>query len=258
MKKILTLAAMFAAVMMSFSACNPDDTKPEQKPDTEQGGGNEGGENNDGGENQEPEYVSPVTIDGNFNDWAALDPSMVAVANCDPEATLAALKVLKVYADEHFINVYFKFDPDIVDSEDAPFHLYLDADNSAETGGYGDEFAEAVTEWSFEGHVMEAGDFCSYDPGLFPWLGEVGADGWEWPDSGIMEGGLATGAGAGDEYEFAIIREMLGETVTFADVIGVGVDIQDPGWSSIGILPNAAVTDDNTSGKAPLLRVTVY
>jgi hypothetical protein len=105
---------------------------------------------------------------------------------------------------------------------------------------------------------MEAGDFCSYDPGLFPWLGEVGADGWEWPDSGIMEGGLASGNGSGDEYELAISREMLGETVSFASVIGIGVDIQDSGWSSIGILPNDAVTDANTSGKAPLLRVTVY
>ena len=257
MKKILTLAAIFAAVMMSFSACNPDDTKPEQKPETEQGGENEGGENTGGEENQEPDYVSPVTIDGNFDDWAAIDASKVAVANCDPEALMTALKVLKVYADEFYVNVYFKFDPDIVDSESAPFHVYLDADNSAETGGYGDEFAEAVSEWSFEGHVMEAGDFCSYDPGLYPWSGEVGADGWEWIDN-IMEGGLATGAGAGDEYEFAINREMLGETVTFAEVFGVGVDIQDPGWSSIGILPNAAVTEENTSGEAPLLRVTVY
>ena len=62
MKKIMTLAAMFAAVMMSFSACNPDDTKPQDKPGTEQGG-----ENEDEG-NQEEEATAAISIDGDFAD----------------------------------------------------------------------------------------------------------------------------------------------------------------------------------------------
>ena len=35
MKKFMTLAAIFAAVMMGVSSCNPDDTKPVDKPSTE-------------------------------------------------------------------------------------------------------------------------------------------------------------------------------------------------------------------------------
>lgn len=258
MKKLLTFAAIFAAFMMGFSACTPED-QPSDNPGTEQTPGDEtpGDETPDQTPGDSDEYESPIVIDGKFDDWAAMDPAKVAVAECHPEAVLGGLKVLKVYADEFFVNVYIKMDMDFIEPESTPFHVYLDADNSAETGGYGDEFAEAVSEWSFEGHIMDGGVFCSYDPGLYPWSGEVGADGWEWIDN-IMEGGLATGDGANDEYEFAISREMLGETVTFAEVFGIGVDIQDSGWESVGILPNDAVTESNTGGKAPLLRVTVY
>ena len=41
MKKFMTLAAIFAAVMMGISSCNPDDTKPVDKPNTETPGTND-------------------------------------------------------------------------------------------------------------------------------------------------------------------------------------------------------------------------
>ena len=41
MKKFMTLAAIFAALMMGISSCNPDDTKPVDKPNTETPGTND-------------------------------------------------------------------------------------------------------------------------------------------------------------------------------------------------------------------------
>ena len=116
MKKIMTLAAMFAAVAMTFSACNK-----EQKPDN---GGNEGGNNTeqtcpDCGENPcvcEPEYEAPITIDGDFSDWDSVN---AAVAYCDPEAKYTALSTFKCYADDVYVFVYFEF------VEDEIGHMFL-------------------------------------------------------------------------------------------------------------------------------------
>ena len=253
MKKFMTLAAIFAAAMMSFTAC--EETKPDN-------GGTTTDENlcPDCGKDPcecEEEYASPITIDGDFADWDALDASKVAVATCAAEPKYSALKTVKVYADAVYVNVYFEFvEDEITDTEWVPFHVYLDADNSDTTGGYGDQWTEPHSEWNMEGAVMDAGAFCSYDPGLYPWEGGVGESGWLWGESVLSSGsGIGTGAGSGNKYEFSLLREML-MGVELADTFGVGFDIQQD-WNSVGVLPNANVTDDNPSGLAPLLRVNV-
>jgi len=240
MKKIMTLAAIFAAVMMGISSCNPDDTKPEQKPDTEQST-----------DQPTDEPAAVITIDGDFADWDALTD--VATATCDPEANLTALKTLKAYADADAVYVYVEFvDEEIVDRAWTPLHVYLNADGSAETGGYGDEFAEATCEWSLEGAIFAEGAFCSYNPGLYPWEGEVGANGWSWGES--LYADFAEGAGKDNKYELKITKENC-EDIVWAETFGLGVDIQQS-WESVGILPNAACTDDNAAGLAALLSVT--
>ena len=67
MKKFMTLAAMFAAVMMGVSSCNPDDTKPVDKPSTEQPGntdteqpGNTDTEEPGNTDTEEPEVQEPA------------------------------------------------------------------------------------------------------------------------------------------------------------------------------------------------------
>jgi len=263
MKKIMTLAAIFAAVMMGISSCNPDDTKPEQKPDTEQpdqtpDGGEEtpdgGEETPDGGEDTPDggdEATAAITIDGDFADWDALTD--VATATCDPEAGWTALKVLKAYADASAVYIYIEYvDEEIADRAWTPVHVYLDADGSAETGGYGDQYAEATCEWCLEGAIHSEDAFCSYDGGLYPWTGEVGANGWAWGDS--LYSGFTSGAGKDNKYELVITKELC-EDIEWAETFGLGVDIQQS-WESVGVLPNAACTDDNSAGLAPLLRVT--
>ena len=251
MKKIMTLAAMFAAVMMSFSACNPDDTKPQDKPGTEQGGNEDGGE--DGGED---EYASPITIDGEFADWDALDATKVAVATNAPDAVKGGLKTVKVYADAMFINVYFEYDPEFVaDLESVPFHVYFNSDNSANDPTSEDQWSNSGDiDYMCEGWVYEGGANCTYDPSLSAAGYTPDAYGWEWVDVLPAGSAISTGAGNGTKYEFAFTLEMM-DMVEFADTFGIGFDIQQ-NWDSVGILPNAAVTESNLSGKAPLLRVT--
>ena len=111
MKKILTFLAMTASILMVSVSCHKNDDEDED----------EGGE--------EPEYVAPIKVDGDFSDWAKLPAANVAEAKCDPEATKTALKLVKVYADAVYVFVYFEWDKDQIthepDVEHVPFHCYI-------------------------------------------------------------------------------------------------------------------------------------
>ena len=239
MKKILTFLAMTASILMVSVSCNKNN-----------------GDEDDPDGPDEPEYVAPITIDGEFADWAKLPSANVAEAKCDPEATKTALKVIKVYADPVYVFVYFEWDKDQIthepDVEHVPFHCYINTDGDASTGGYGDEFSDACSELLFEGFVYPDGaKVGSYEPGVFEWTGDVNGTGWSWNDLGEFNG-LCAGAGIEGKYEFQIARELMPKKL--ADNFSIGFDIQQ-GWESVGVLPNTHVTDDNPGGLAPSLQV---
>ena len=241
MKKVLLL---MATAMFLFAACDKtpkDDPKPKPDPDPD----------------PTPTYVAPITIDGAFADWATLDASKVAVTKCCSEPYRGALKVAKVYADENYVFIYIEFDEAAVSwnsEEYVPFHIYLNGDGDTATGGFGDQFSDACVDILLEGFLTDGVNFASYNPGAFKWTGEANGSGWNW-DEVLAEGaGLCSGAGSGNAYEIQLIREMYPDGV-LADNFSIGFDIQQS-WSSVGILPNADVTEDNVSGKAPMLNVT--
>lgn len=239
MKKILTFLAMTASILMVSVSCNKNNGDDDE---------------DDGGD--EPEYVAPIKVDGDFSDWAKLPSANVAEAKCDPEATKTALKVVKVYADPVYVFVYFEWDKDQIthepDVEHVPFHCYINTDGDASTGGYGDEFSDACSELLFEGFVYPDGaKVGSYEPGVHEWTGEPNGTGWEWNDLGEFNG-LCAGAGIEGKYEFQIARELMPKKL--ADNFSIGFDIQQ-GWESVGVLPNTHVTDDNPGGLAPSLQV---
>ena len=243
MKKILAIMATAAAILAVVS-CNKDNKKDKNKDD------------------EETEYVAPITIDGDFSDWAKLDANKVATAKTDPNATKTALKLVKVYADEVFVFVYLEWDKDQIsfekDVEHVPFHMYINGDGLATTGGYADQFTDACSDLLLEGFLFDGNGWAGYDPGAYKWIGETNGTGWGWEpeeDHVLAAGsGLCSGAGIEGKYEICLVRELypLGK---LADTFSVGFDIQQ-NWDSVGILPNAAVTDDNTSGHAPSLQVT--
>ena len=211
-----------------------------------------------------------IAIDGQFSDWELIDASKISVATCDPDTRYTALKTVKVYADAKYINVYFEFEGDeINDRSWVPFHVFLDSDNNSSTGGYY-QWSDCCSDHMLESCILCDGDFYSYDPSVFKWWGPDGDGGWEWTDPNIGhsaddnygaligEGsGVARGAGSGNRYELAIKIDMLeGVGINLADTFGIGVDIQQS-WSSVGVLPNAACTDDNPYGTAPMLKVNI-
>jgi hypothetical protein len=241
MKRILSFLAMTAMILAV--SCNKDDNGGKDKKD-------KGGKDS---------YEQPIKIDGNFDDWAKLDATKIATAKCEADATKTALKLVKVYADAVFVFVYFEWDKDQIsfekDVEHVPFHIYINGDGNSATGGFGDQWSDACSDTCFEGFLTDGSSIVSYDPGVYSWQGEVNGSGWEWSDPAILDAGSGICAGAGVEgkYELLITRELY-PVGKLADNFSIGFDIQQ-GWNSVGILPNAAPTDNNPAGTAPSLQV---
>ena len=217
--------------------------------------------------------VPEIKVDDNsLADWDALPAEYVVSAVCPEDAAMLGLKSVKVYATEMYISILVEPNmEDIVDLEWVPFHVYLDADNSDETGGYGDEFADANTDLLCESAIFCEGQPYAYNPAVFKWWGEVGADGWSWTDPSVEhdgsdfwgaiigEGQLPVGNSqyVDGKFEIQLLRELLGTVHEMNDSeFGIGFDIQQ-NWSSVGILPCASATDENPSGEMAKLKVKI-
>jgi hypothetical protein len=227
----------------------------------------------EGGVTPPPAEIPEIDVtDNTLADWAALPEDKVASWECPEDAALLGLKGVAVYATEMYINILVEPNmEDLTDLEWVPFHVYLDIDNSDETGGYGDQFTDANTDILLETAVFGEGEPIAYNPAVFKWWGEVGGDGWEWSDPNgandetdfwgaiIGEGQLPVGNSqyVDGKFEIQILRELLGTVHPMSDTeFGIGFDIQQ-NWSSVGILPCESATDENPSGKAAKLKVKI-
>ena len=204
-------------------------------------------------------YQAPIVIDGTFDDWAGLDASRVATAECDPDSNYLALKLVKVYADVHSIFVYFEWDTDMIfyesGVEHVPFHCYVNTDGDSSTGGY-DLFTDASFDALVEGYIYPDGVLGSYDPDIWSWAGEQNGSGWDWGDPCYTAGGIGQGAGVEGKYEFSLDRAKIADVgFSIADEFSIGFDICQY-WNLVGVLPNAAITDEHPSGKTQSLPVT--
>ena len=198
-----------------------------------------------------------IKIDGDFADWAALPAGSFSKTYGDEEATHPALTHCKVYADPENVFVYVEWDTDQItyekDVEHVPFHCYINTDGDASTGGFADQFADACIDVLLEGFFYDGGEMGSYNPGAFSWAGDPNGEGWSW--DGLDAEEICEGAGVDGKYELVIKRAALaGAGFPIADVFSIGFDIQQS-WNSVGILPNAAPSEDNPSGIMPSLQV---
>ena len=270
--------ALMCFATVAFFAC-----KPQNQPTNP--GGNGGGGQQGGTETKVPE----IKVDDNsIADWDALPAEYVVSATCPNDAAMLGLKSVKVYATDMYISILAEPNfEDITDFEWVPFHVYIDADNSDATGGYGDEFTDANTDilcesgifaWTYAdddpnhtAKVDPAQAANAYNPAVFKWWGEVGGSGWNWTDPEnpgdetnfwgaiIGEGQLPVGNSqfVNGKVEIQLLRELLSSVVKMSDTeFGIGFDIQQ-NWSSVGILPCASATEADPAGHAAKLKVKI-
>lgn len=235
MKKFFAIAAM--AAMLIACGDNGDDNK---KP----GPGNEP---------EEPEFVSAITIDGQFGDWAALDASKVVEATLpEGETKYGDLKKVKIYADDLYIYVYYE------SNEPDPASVYhidlcINIDNDEMTGGYANVWSNAGVDYLIEGAVYSEGAFVEYGGEAYPWSGEIGAEGWSWDTAAVIAGackGMGTAAG----YEIQVTRDMLPLDFGASFTMGVGLSKD---WGRCGLLPCNVISEEDPAGLAPQFNVTI-
>ncbi len=211
-----------------------------------------------------PAPTANINIDGDFSDWAELPEGSFSQTYGDEEATHPALTHCKVFANAEYVYVYIEWDTDQITSEPGvehvPFHCYINTDGDESTGGFADQYSDACTDILLEGFLYdggeEGGEMGSYAPGAFAWSGDPNGSGWSWDDLGaVVE---SDGAGVDGKYEFCLARASFDAFgFPIADTFSIGFDIQQS-WNSVGILPNAAPSEENPSGTMPSLKVVTY
>ena len=246
--------ALLCAAALAIVAC-----KPQNGPD---------GPNTD--DPEEPEYVQIVKVDDStLADWDNVPAAYLATTTHVEGASMDGLKSVKVYADQMYIFLLVEVNDDVVtDRAWTPFHVYLNTDNSATTGGFADQWVTGDVDVMLETAIFAEGA-AQYNPAVFKWWGEVGATGWSWTDPEVEataengwgalvpEGSSPIGAAqmVDGKVEIQLLRELIPGTWA-ADKFTVGFDIQQS-WNSVGILPNAADAEDGSEVLAEKLEVTI-
>lgn len=206
---------------------------------------------------EDPGFVSMISVtDNSLADWDNLPAEYLVVTTHDEGCSKDGLKSVKVFADEVYINLLVEYNTEVVtDLSSVPFHLYLDCDNSAETGGGVSQWVEPQTEILLEGWFYADGEPCEYIPELFAWSGAVGVNDWAW--EGLTAAAVFSASQVVDgKVEIQLLHELIPGTWNETS-FNVGFDIQRD-WNSVGYLPNAADDELGNSVLASLLNVKFY
>jgi hypothetical protein len=218
--------------------------------------GNEPDEPTD--EPEEQEYVCPIKVDdASAADWDNVPEGYLYETKCADGATWDALKSVKVYADELYISLLVEWDPELVaDLSSVPFHVYLNVDAGAETGGYGDQWLEPYDiDVLMEGFFYSEGEATVYEPGMFAYGGEYNTNEWNWSEI-VAAGTFAFSQHIGDnKMEIQLMHELI--PASWGEAFTVGFDIQQS-WNSVGVLPNAADDELGNKVKAEKMLVKFY
>ena len=156
--------ALMCAAALAMIACEPKN-KPE----------------NENNEEEEQEYVQIIKVDDNsLADWNNVPAEYLATTTHVEGASMDGLKSVKVYADELYINLLVEVNDEVVtDRAWTPFHVYINADNNAATGGFGDQWITPDVDVMLETAIFAEGA-AQYNPAVFKWWGADGESGWLW------------------------------------------------------------------------------
>ena len=205
-----------------------------------------------------PEYVNPITIDGDFSDWDYVDYNYyVSTAECAYDAKYTGLRKVKVFTDEYYIHIYLELSEELVyNNSNVVFDLHLNSDGDTR---YGDNYfaGQSAVDFLLEDYIISDSYYKSYDPAIWAYYGSKDEFEWMWESHMESGCGIAYGCGNHTRYEISILKEML-MGIYLADEFSLGFEIYDNYWNTAGLLPNSDVTDYNPNGIAEFLYVYNY
>ena len=210
-------------------------------------------------------YECPIKVDDASDaDWAKVPEGYLFETKCAEGASKDALKSVKVFADDIYVNLLVEWDTELVaDLTSVPFHVYWNVDGAAETGGYGDQWVEpydidVLMEGFFYAEPTEGcgyGEPCLYEPGMFAYGGAYNTNEWNWSEL-TAAGAFCFSQHIGDnKMEIQFLRELI--PATWGEEFTVGFDIQQS-WESVGVLPNASDDEVGNVVKTEKMPVKFY
>ena len=205
------------------------------------------------------EYFSPISVtDGTAADWDALPAEYLASATHTEGCSLDGLKNVKVFADEASINLLVEWNPASIDLISVPFHIFLNVDPGAETGGgFGGDYWMDPNDIDLltEGFIFLDGMPCAYEPDLFAYGGAYNTNEWNWTELVPASSDWIKSQHVGDnKMEIQMLRELI--PAAWGEAFTVGFEIQQS-WNAVGVLPNAADDELGNRVLAEKLRVQV-
>ena len=209
-------------------------------------------------------YVCPISVeDATADDWAKVPEGYLFETKCAEGASWDALKSVKVFADDIYVNLLVEWDPELVtDLTSVPFHVYWNVDGDAETGGYGDQWLEpynidVLMEGVFFAEETEGdgGKPCAYEPGMYAYGAAYNTNEWNWSEL-TAAGTFCFSQHLGDnKMEIQFLRELI--PASWGEAFTIGFDIQQS-WTSVGVLPNAPADEVGNEVKGEKMLVKFY
>lgn len=175
-------------------------------------------------------YVSGpnIKIDGDFTDWEYVPYTLT-----NPENEGGTLLAVKTFASPGHINFYFEGKPEMSLSV---FDLYIDADNSANTGFATWMYpAGSGADFLIEGALDNANPAASAGT-MFRHTAPD--NGWGWAEAytfgEVLRFSKISSAGGRNVIEFSLDRKALGSHKGFVNFAFLEMD---SGWTQVGDLP---------------------
>jgi len=196
--------------------------------------------------------------DQTISDWDALPSEYVFESTCPENALWDGLKKIRVYADNEYINFILVYDPSkyVKHRPVDAMHIFMDADNDSNTGGYFDLYADADADLMFEGSLFDdQGVAINYNPSVNEWSGDVNGEGWEWT---VILGYIkAESQFIGDNIIEGRLKKSSIPWSYWKDQFGIGFALsQDWDMAEVGFLPQGNSPDGELIGRTNKLKVT--
>lgn len=202
--------------------------------------------------------------DNSVADWNALPSQYVSEATCPDSALWTGVSKIMVYADDEYINYAVFYDSVKMSNHswtDA-MQIFINADNSDQTGGYYELFADAAVDLMLEGNLFdEAGGPIPYSPAVYQWAGPEGGE----PGSRVGEWSevwnllVFSISGESQIIGNSIIEGRLKKAYipwsNWSDKFRIGINVQQ-NWEAIGYLPQGNSPDGIRIGRTSQLEVT--
>ena len=206
--------------------------------------------------------ISTISIDGSFDDWAALSTSTFVSAKNNSNSPWTAVNEVRCYADANYVYYYIEFNNNVLKEElengsTLPLRLCLNTDGEF-TSGFSNYFLESY-DFIIEGYMADGtGSWATYD-------GELHQRVTRWVSLLKPGSNLVYGKGSGNKYEIMLNRELFNSVVSndqkMGDIFYTGLRFYgmcggNSYWGELSNMPNSSIKEEQGNGWGHLLRVT--